>query len=238
MKILMFFFLFTLSAFAADEAHELLARVVAKYNAASGITMKFTEQGDGESNRGTIALRGNDKFRLELEDRVIVCNGKSIWVYTPSKKRVTIDVYKSGKNSLSPEFFIAKVPSNATAQSSEPTVNCWSALSPPESDADAWGMIKKVVAHVDKETAVIHRVEITDMNAAVRVVTSGIVNLIRTFRIVRSNLLPPRGQVWNIDCNGIDRASSFGRAIYCDRRIYPRSDQFYCRTRARCSVRC
>ena len=172
MKILMFFFLFTLSAFAADEAHELLARVVAKYNAASGITMKFTEQGDGESNRGTIALRGKDKFRLELEDRVIVCNGKSIWVYTPSKKRVTIDVYKSGKNSLSPEFFIAKVPANATASiiGTDGTVRRL-ALSPPESDADAWGMIKKVVVDVDKETAVIHRVEITDMNAAVRVVT-------------------------------------------------------------------
>lgn len=161
------------TAHAADEAHDLLKRIVEKYGKSSGITVRFSEKGDGESNKGTLSFRGKDRFKLDLGNRTVICNGKTIWVYTASEKRVTIDNYHANKNSMTPEFFLTGVPANAAATIIETNGNIARlALSPaPGSGDEAWGFISKVLLDVDKGDTRITRIEITDANSARRIIT-------------------------------------------------------------------
>jgi len=157
-------------AHASGDADALLKRIVEKYGKTSGLVAKFTEEGEGEKMSGTISLRGKDKFRLELTDKTIVCNGKVIWVYTSSQKRVTIDNFKQQKNSLSPEFFLAQIPADAKASIIGTPNNYIRMLLEPQT-ADAWGFVKSVTIDVEESNATIHRVEIVDQNSIKRDIT-------------------------------------------------------------------
>src|SRR5579872_3093447 len=157
--------------YAGDAAHDLLARIIERYSHASGVVAKFSESGAGDNVHGTITFKGKDKFRLELDDKTIVCNGKVIWIYTPSQNRVTIDAYHQKSNSLTPEFFIAKVPDNAHARILDQGSDKYTRMLLEPPTEDAWGFIKSLTIDVEEGNATIHKVEIASQDSAPRVIT-------------------------------------------------------------------
>jgi chaperone LolA len=163
--------LFSSALYAGDAAHDLLSRIVDRYSHASGVVAKFAEEGAGDNVHGTITFKGKDKFRLELDDKTIVCNGKVIWIYTPSQNRVTIDAYHQKSNSLTPEFFIAKVPDNAHARILEQGSGKYTRMLLEPPTEDAWGFIKSLTIDVEESNATIHKVEIASQDSAPRVIT-------------------------------------------------------------------
>jgi len=145
--------------FAADGS-SLLKTLTTKYSAAKNITVKFTESNG--NIHGTAIVQGSAKFHIELNDRLIVCNGSTVWNYTSADNRVTIDNYHPNRKNLSPEFFITQLPSDAHAQ----VVNGVKAgrkllvLDPPS--ADAWGMIAKLTVETDDAATTIYGVTFVD----------------------------------------------------------------------------
>ncbi len=148
---------------AADEASELFARVAERYGHAKSAVIQFKEEG-GTSIRGTLTTKGMDKYRLELADRTIVCDGATVWNYTPATKSVTIDKYRKTTRTLSPEFFLSRVPTNAKAAlgrapSADRRVLV---LEPPH--VDDWGQVRKLTMQLTFPALTLEKatVELTD----------------------------------------------------------------------------
>ncbi len=57
----------------------------------------------------TIRAKRNNHYIMELNDRRIVCDGKTIWNYTPSKKSVVISTFDEQNASLSVEKLLLEL---------------------------------------------------------------------------------------------------------------------------------
>jgi outer membrane lipoprotein-sorting protein len=89
------------------KAKSLLDRVRSQYNTYKSMEASFTltiELADQkpEVQKGTIAQQG-DKYRLELSDKTIICDGATVWFHNKRNKEVQINTASAGSTGfLSP----------------------------------------------------------------------------------------------------------------------------------------
>ncbi len=104
------FSLGTLSAAFAQydpNALEILEAMSKKYKAIpsfeANLTSTLVNESEGikEEFKGKITVKG-EKFKLELEDQVIINNGTTVWTYLPSAKEVTIDNFDPKSDDINP----------------------------------------------------------------------------------------------------------------------------------------
>ncbi len=92
------------------EAKKVLDKIRKKYDAyktieaAFTLTIEVTGQ-NTEVQKGTIAQSGDQMFRLEMDDQVIVSDGKTTWVYQKKNNEVQINDAEPGGQS---EFMTPK----------------------------------------------------------------------------------------------------------------------------------
>jgi outer membrane lipoprotein-sorting protein len=56
-----------------------------------------------ENFKGTLTAKKGNKYKMVVGDRIIICNGKSIWNYSPKDNKVVISNFEDSKDQVSIE---------------------------------------------------------------------------------------------------------------------------------------
>lgn len=81
----------------SGEAETLLAKVEKSVREAETLEIVFQERfvwkmtEEENSLRGTLTMSGEDRFRIETEDQILVSDGETLWTYNQPANRVLID---------------------------------------------------------------------------------------------------------------------------------------------------
>jgi chaperone LolA len=153
----------------ADSAAELLKKTVDRYGATTSAVFQFREEG-GAAIKGTLTTKGSDNYRLELPGRSIVCDGQTVWNYAPATKSVTIDKYRKSSRTVSPEFFLTRIPRDAKATiAGNPGPNkALLVLEPPH--ADDWGQVRRLTLQITTGLVTIEQVKVEMNDGSVRTI--------------------------------------------------------------------
>lgn len=98
----------TIMAQSEPEATAILKKVSAKYKSYSSIKTDYTikihmpESKSDIIKKGTVHLKGA-KFKMQIDDVISTCDGKTIWNYLPSEKQIQISLYNKTDGNISPE---------------------------------------------------------------------------------------------------------------------------------------
>ena len=78
---------------AAAQSPDAVARELQRrYGRVSSLQATFVQTSGGQRMNGTIAVRGN-AFRLDLDEQVLVTDGRTMWSYTQDDRQVVIQDY-------------------------------------------------------------------------------------------------------------------------------------------------
>lgn len=96
---------------------EIFGNLVKKLENAKNITFSFSSLED-KNYVGTLIANSQDRYRLTQKNKLIVCDGISVWNFTPSEKQVLISRFKpNSASAIQSIFFDIKqnyIPTNAT----------------------------------------------------------------------------------------------------------------------------
>ncbi len=158
-------------AYAADTAEEVLGRVRDRYDDISDARIYFTQlvtmsiAGIEQKVSGTLYLKKSNRYRLELPERTVVTDGKTVWSYSVPNKQVLIDRFKLTPGSLTPEQILTGAPEDFTSTLLEPErIGDSKALVVkliPRNDAS---LIQSLKLWVDDQSWLIRKVELIDVN--------------------------------------------------------------------------
>ncbi len=104
--ILIGFVLMITSQATAADADKIIKNIQKKYRSSKTIEIQFKEVSrfsltdmQTEMN-GTLLMEGQDKFRFESENQVLVNDGKTLWRYNPLDNQVLIDHAKKSEEDV------------------------------------------------------------------------------------------------------------------------------------------
>jgi outer membrane lipoprotein carrier protein len=106
---------------ATQNAEEVLEKVRKRYDAVTDAELKFTEKVRfpmakiEQQVSGTLFVKKKNKYRVELDGKVIVTDGQTLWSYSAANNQVVIDRFKQDAQSLSPEKILVGTPENFTS---------------------------------------------------------------------------------------------------------------------------
>jgi outer membrane lipoprotein carrier protein len=161
-----------LTTLRADEpAEELLEKVRKKYDTIADAQLKFSQRVTfgvskiEQKTNGTLFLKKQNMYRLELNDQTIVTNGKTVWSHSVSNNQVLIDNFKVDERSLTPERILTGAPADFSAtvigsEKSGKTDVVVLKLVPKEEGS----IVKSLKLWVDESTWLIKNVEVVDVN--------------------------------------------------------------------------
>ena len=160
------------SLIRADEsAQELLEKVRRKYNAITDAQLKFSQRVTfgvskiEQKTSGTLFLKKENKYRLELNGQTIVTDGKTVWSYSASNNQVLIDNFKVDERSITPERILAGAPGDFSAFIvSHEKLGKTDVVVLKLVPGDEGSVIKSLKLAVDESTWFIKKVELVDVN--------------------------------------------------------------------------
>jgi len=152
-------------------AEDVLEKVRKRYDAMTDAELKFTEKVRfpmakiEQQVSGTLFVKKNNKYRVELDDRVIVTDGQTLWSYSAANNQVVIDRFKQDAQSLSPEKILVGTPENFTASTvGEEKVGGHATTILKLIPKDDQSFIRSVRLWVDEDDWMIRQVEIVDVS--------------------------------------------------------------------------
>lgn len=115
-----------------NEAGLLLEQIEKKYNNATSVSADFSlsiqrpkikaeESSREEVMQGKLLLKGK-KFRISVNDQLLICDGVSLWTYIPSAKEVQISTYEESDEVFSPARIFSQYKSRFQYQIKEKKV--------------------------------------------------------------------------------------------------------------------
>ena len=154
-----------------DSAQDVLERMKKKYDSVYDAQFRFSQKVKLEMARieqlvtGTLLLKKENKYRVELEEQTIVTNGETVWSYSQPNNQVLIDHFKMNDRTFSPERILAGAPEDfaATVVGRE-TLGKSSTIILKLVPRDDQAFIISMKIWVDDETWMIRRVELVDAN--------------------------------------------------------------------------
>lgn len=93
----------------ARDAASIFQSIQRKYSETTNIQVTFTDK-NNPSITGLLTVQRNNKFMIEFSDRVVICNGLTMWNYTPDKGKVIISNYIDGNDAISPQKLFLSFP--------------------------------------------------------------------------------------------------------------------------------
>jgi chaperone LolA len=106
---------------AGDEAAELVSKLRKKYDGMPTLSLSFTRttvfavSKARQSSDGDLVLAKGNRYRIAFDDRIIVCDGATVWSWSKENAQVVIDRFRDDPNGLTPERLLAKLPSEYAA---------------------------------------------------------------------------------------------------------------------------
>jgi outer membrane lipoprotein carrier protein len=104
------------AASSASTPQEVLERVKRRYDTLSDVELKFEQKVTfalarlEQTIKGTLYMKKQNKYRVELTEQTIVTNGVTVWSYSVPNNQVLIDHFKMNDNPLSPERILTGAP--------------------------------------------------------------------------------------------------------------------------------
>jgi chaperone LolA len=99
-----------------DDAAELVSKLRKKYDGMSTLSLGFTRttvfgvSKARQSSEGAVSLAKGNRYRITLDDRVIVSDGATVWSWSKANEQVVVDRFRDDPNSLTPERLLVKLP--------------------------------------------------------------------------------------------------------------------------------
>lgn len=93
---------------AVPNADEIFSAVQKKYADGTSLRVKFIMK--SEDIRGSLVLKRGNKYILELSGRTIISNGKTVWNYNTTEKKVVISDFRDNPDNISPERIFMNFP--------------------------------------------------------------------------------------------------------------------------------
>lgn len=106
---------------AGDDAEKILRNIQKKYKSWNDATISFTQQvlfavtKSEQSFDGKLTVKKGNKYRIDLEQQLIITDGKSVWSVNKTNQQVMIDNYRDDPKSLTPEKMLTNIPKNYNA---------------------------------------------------------------------------------------------------------------------------
>lgn len=91
------------------DASSIFQAIQRKYSATTTIQVAFTDK-NNPSITGLLTVQRNNKFMIEFSDRIVICNGITMWNYTPDKGKVIVSNYVDGNDAISPQKLFLSFP--------------------------------------------------------------------------------------------------------------------------------
>jgi chaperone LolA len=99
-----------------NDAAELLSRLREKYEDVDNLSLRFRQttvfavsKAEQETAGRLVVGKGN-RYRVTLEDRVIVSDGQSVWSWSKRNAQVIVDRFRDEPAGLTPERLLTRVP--------------------------------------------------------------------------------------------------------------------------------
>jgi chaperone LolA len=156
---------------AAETPQEILERVRAKYESVKDAEITFTQRTRLPMSKlehhgsGTLSLKKENKYRVEMGDQTIVTDGVTVWSYSVPNKQVLIDTYKMNERSLSPDRILAGAPKDfgATTTGRE-KMGAIEALVLKLVPRGEGSLVSSLRLWVDPTTWLVRKAEVTEVN--------------------------------------------------------------------------
>jgi|WetSurMetagenome_2_1015567.scaffolds.fasta_scaffold24502_2 outer membrane lipoprotein carrier protein len=93
----------------AQSAEDVLANVRTKYETIQDAQLTFTQRSAFAGSRveqsvsGTLLLKKQHMYRVEMEGQTVVTDGKTVWSYSRPTNQVLIDTFNAGTQGPTPE---------------------------------------------------------------------------------------------------------------------------------------
>lgn len=91
------------------DAESIFQSIQRKYGEATSLQVVFAQK-DNPAITGKLTVKRDNKFMIELDDRIVICNGSTMWNYTPSKNKVIVSNYVDGSDAISPQKLFMSFP--------------------------------------------------------------------------------------------------------------------------------
>lgn len=158
-------------SFAKKSGKEIINKVREKYDELISFKAEFTQTfvwelaGETQSVQGTLYVQGNNNYRIETEDQLIVTDGVTVWIFSKKSEQVIIDlVNKSADNPLPKDLLFQYSKDYKARFIAEEKVDGHKtyavALEPKEEE----GFIKSMKIWVDKSNWITRKIEQVDIN--------------------------------------------------------------------------
>ncbi len=147
------------------DAESVFQAIQRKYGEASSIQVVFAQK-DNPSITGKLTVKRDNKFMIELDDRIVICNGSTMWNYTPSKNKVIVSQYIDGSDAISPQKLFMSFPRTYTPtllRESRSTGDDYVILAlRPKNQQAVVGGLQKITMKLSPRTLEIAELEIFD----------------------------------------------------------------------------
>jgi outer membrane lipoprotein-sorting protein len=143
--------------YSTTNADAVFARVQQQFSESESIRAQFFTRTPDTKHilRGVLLVKKGSKFALDLNGRIITCNGKTVWNYEPAQKKVIVSDFKNTPSTISPEKLFLSFPKtykpNITQESAAEGRLLRLTLD-PSTPRDAVGGMQQVVMRLAPET--------------------------------------------------------------------------------------
>jgi chaperone LolA len=106
---------------SGDDASDLVSKLRKKYDRMSTLSLSFTRttvfavSKARQSSEGALDIAKGNRYRITFDDRVIVCDGSTVWSWSKANGQVVVDRFRDDPNGLTPERLLVKLPSEYAA---------------------------------------------------------------------------------------------------------------------------
>lgn len=156
---------------AGETAQDVLERMKKKYESIHDAELRFSQRVKFEMAKiehqvtGTLFLKKENKYRVELGDQTIVTNGETVWSYSLPNNQVLIDHFKMNDRTFSPERILTGAPEDFTATVvGRESMGKGGVIVLKMIPRDEQTFVRSMKFWVDDATWMIRRVELVDAN--------------------------------------------------------------------------
>lgn len=158
-------------SFAKKSGKEIINKVRDKYEELTSLKAEFTQTffwelaGETQVVRGTLYVKGNNNYRIETDDQLIVTDGTTVWTFSKKDEQVIINLADKSADSPLPKDLLFQYSKDYKARFiADEEVDGHKtyavALVPKEEEA----FVKTMKIWVDKSDWVTRKIEQVDIN--------------------------------------------------------------------------
>lgn len=180
-------------------ASEIIANVQKKYNQTSDAIVHFTQtviyplSKISKTVHGILFLKRENHYKIVTDEKTIVTDGKTSWVYSPETNQVIVDSFRENENTITPDKLLLDVPLNYFAvllsTMKDTTGQVYILRLTPKNDNS---FIRSIKIWVSSNWTV-RRAEVSDMNDVRYIYSVDKIRLNTNMSYSEFKFVPPKG---------------------------------------------